>query len=620
MTLEIEQLEIRDFLSQCPPLRRLTENEHNMLTEAIEITYARRGSFVLTTDKPNHYFYLIRSGAVEVLTTEDKLHGHFTEGEWFGYRSAMNAGKVKMPVKAMEDSLLYLLPAELMFALMAKTERVAHFFQEKKAARVRSAITQMRDNTNTNFHVLPVTDLMRRAIQLAPDIPIQDAVQTMSQLNTSLILIMEEGKLAGVVTDQDLRDRVVATGRNLQEPIANIMTRNPVTLSSKAQVTKALLTMAKHNIDELPIVENDQVVGVLTTRDIVKAQGQNAVFLVSEIHRARKLDKLQSFSEQIPKLLVTLVKQHLSAKDIGQAISTVSEAINTRLLQMAEEKFGEPPVPYAWAIAGSMARYEQTAHSDQDNALILSDDYDPEQHGEYFRQLTQFVSDGLNACGYVYCPGNVMATNPQWQQPLAKWMEYFKNWVETPEPKALMYSSIFFDMRVIYGDASLMQPIKDYIHEQAPKNSIFLSYMAANALQYRPPLGFFRSFVLDKHGDQEEALDMKKRGVTPIIDLSRIYALASSVEYLNTSVRLEASAAAGSLSKQGMADLLDAYELINTLRLQHQANNIEKGIEPDNFVPPEEMSSLERRHLKDAFSVVNTIQESLAHAYQTGRL
>lgn len=653
-SLEIEQLEIIDFLRQCPPLRRLAPAQLEGLVAAIKISYARRGSTILSPNNPNSYFYLIRSGAIEVKTPENNLHGHFGEGEWFGYRSAMNQGKVSMPVIALEDALFYQMPYIALQLLFEQDTSIKHFFVDKKAMRVRSAISEMRQpqlpsqpqiqpqassitntksitNTNTSaktslqshndaFHILPVTDLMRKAIHVAPDVSIQSAAQTMSQLNTSLLLIMENNALIGVVTDQDLRQRVVASGIDIQRPIREIMTEQPITISSKAQVIKALLTMAKHNIDELPIIDQQkQVLGVVTTRDMVKAQGQNAVYLVSEINRCRKLSRLQDLSAQLPDLLVTMVKQHLSAYDIGQTISTVGQAINVRLLQLAEQKFGAPPIPYAWAIAGSMGRYEQTVHSDQDNALILSDEYSPEVHDAYFQPFCQYVSDGLNACGYVYCPGNVMATNPQWRQPLAIWLDYFRNWVETPKPQALMYTSIFFDMRVIYGDERLIKPIKHYIQEKAPQNSIFLSYMAANALHSRPPLGFFRNFVLDKHGEKDEALDMKKRGVMPIIDLARIYALASGVNYLNTHVRLQESAAAGGLSQQGMADLQDAYELINSLRLQHQALNIEAGHSPDNFVPPEQMSALERRHLKDAFSVVSTMQEAMAQAYQTGR-
>jgi CBS domain-containing protein len=275
-------------------------------------------------------------------------------------------------------------------------------------------------------------------------------------------------------------------------------------------------------------------------------------------------------------------------------------------------------VPYAWIVAGSLARNEQAAHSDQDNGLILSDDYDADQHGAYFEQLSRSIADGLNACGYVYCPGEVMAINPKWRQPVNVWKQYFDQWIQHPQPKALMYTSIFFDLRCVYGEKPLLKGLQAYVLEQTRGNTIFLAHMAANALQYHPPLGLFRNFVLEKAGAEEKALDMKKRGVMPVIDLARVYALSAGLSALNTQERLEAAAKAGVLSSRGMADLRDAFEFINTVRLQHQAYQIENGERPDNYVPPEQLSALERKHLKDAFEVVSDIQEAMGQRYQSG--
>ncbi|CAA6824813.1 MAG: Predicted signal-transduction protein containing cAMP-binding and CBS domains [uncultured Thiotrichaceae bacterium] len=622
MALEIEDLEMRDFLSVCPPLRRLNDKDLDALTLATEVSYARRESKVLEPDTVNHFYYLVRSGAVEIFTPDGKIHSHVCEGEWFGYRSSTTGGKVMMEIKALEDTLLYQIPSDVMIPYLEKYPRVSSFFNEKKAIRLRNAISEKKDDANRfgKLSSLSIAELMNPAVAVPPHMAIQDAVKIMSKKNSSSVIIQQKDELLGVVTDHDLRDRVVAVAKNLQTPISDIMSSPLMTIPKDSRICDVQLIMVQNNIQELPVMEGNDLVGVITARDLIKAQGQNPVFLVADIYRATKLSKLHAIAANVPELLHALVNQHLSSEEIGKIVSSIGEAINVRLLQMAEMELGKPPVPYAWGVAGSMARCEQIAHSDQDNALVLSDDFVEEEHGDYFRALAKYVSDGLHACGYIYCPGNVMATNPEWFMTVSQWLQSFRTWIEQPEPKALMYSSIFFDMRMIYGEKALFDPVLAYVREFAPKNSIFLSYMMANSLQHRPPLGFFRNFVLEDHGDHHDVLNLKKRGVIPIVDMARVCGLASGATVVSTKERLKQCAGSDCISDEGLQDLRDAYEVINSIRLQYQARSIENDEEPNNYVSPKDMSGLERRHLKDAFHIVNTFQDSMARHYHVESL
>jgi CBS domain-containing protein len=252
--------------------------------------------------------------------------------------------------------------------------------------------------------------------------------------------------------------------------------------------------------------------------------------------------------------------------------------------------------------------------------MLLSDDFDPGEHDDYFARLTQFVSDGLNACGFVYCPGNAMATNPEWRQPLKTWMGYFRRWIESPEPKSVMLSSIFFDLRPVTGKTELFTPLQQSILERSQKNQLFLAHMTANALKHRPPLGFFRQFVLERGGEHDDTLDLKHRGIVPITDIARVLALSLGKPAVNTVERLRACAGTPSLSTEMAENLEDALEFIASLRIQHQANQIRNGQPPDNYVPPGELSELEREHLKHAFRVIQTMQESVAKRFGADRL
>jgi len=312
-----------------------------------------------------------------------------------------------------------------------------------------------------------------------------------------------------------------------------------------------------------------------------------------------------------------LVKMGATAEHVGKGVTAVTSAITRRLIEMAEQELGPPPVAYAWIAAGSHARREQTTHSDQDNALIIADEL-TEEDEDWFDALAKYVCHGLAACGYIYCPGEVMAMNPRWRQPQSVWLGYFRQWINTPSPKALMYSSIFFDLRTIHGDESLLKAVRKEILQLTPKNALFLAHLTVNALKLRPPLGFFRDFVLVHDGKHNDTLDLKHNGISTIVDLARIYALAEGIPAVNTIERLKQTAASPSLSRDGAANLLDAFEFIGTLRIQHQARQIAAVQTADNFMSPKEISRLEREHLKDAFKVIQTMQSSLEMRYRVG--
>jgi len=617
--MEIEQLEIRDYLSRCAPLDKLDEKCLNQITSQLEISYARRGSQIMKPGDINRSLYLIRSGAVEIRTANDELYDQLGEESWFGFRALFRGGDVILSVTAIEDTLLYQLPVETFHALIDLHESVRLFFSKKNPIRLRNAIQEIQDNQNNTLIATHVCDLTHGTPQMIEQTAsIEEAAQKMKTATVTAMLVMDHGKLCGILTDRAFCTKVTANRMSFDDPVAKIMTPEPMTISASTLGAEALLIMARHNIRHLPVMDGHKIVGMITATDLIRQQSYNTIYLINEIHRADTLEELQQLSQQLPGTMATLVDSSMTAYDIGHAISSIGEAITQRLVRMAEEKYGEAPVPFAWISAGSLARNEQTAHTDQDNALILSDDYDAKLHGDYFEKLSHLVCDGLNACGYVYCPGDVMASNPKWRQPLAVWRSYFDKWIFNPQPKALMYASIFFDLQCVRGDSGLLESLQSEVLKKTSGNTIFLAYMTANALQFHPPLGLFKQFVLEKGGAEEKALNMKKRGIVPITDLARVYALSAGVNALNTQDRLEAASEAGVLSRSGMADLRDALEFIASVRLQHQSHQIRAGQTPDNFVPPEQLSSLERRHLKDAFDVVDTIQTAIESSNQTG--
>ena len=328
-----------------------------------------------------------------------------------------------------------------------------------------------------------------------------------------------------------------------------------------------------------------------------------------------EFEELVVLSRRLPPLFVRMVNLGRDVEHIGRMVTHITDAFTVRLLQLAEAELGPPPMRYAWVVFGSQAREEQTAKTDQDNGLIL-ERKGKNKDADYFSRLADFVCDGLDALGYQYCPGEIMALNVKWRTHLAKWKRHFDRWIDEPDPKSVMHSSIFFDMRCVHGSRDLVEELAEYAVGRARENRIFRRFMATNVLGHRPPIGFFRRFVQEDDGSHSEGLNLKHRGIVPIIDLVRMRALELGITEPNTFRRIEAAVAAGEMNESDANSLRDALILISRIRLGHQAGQMAAGEAPGNLVPPEELSPLMRRNLKAAFMLVVEAQTGLSVRYQ----
>jgi CBS domain-containing protein len=620
--MEIELVEIRDFLAQRPPFNALTEEQLNELPKALDIRYLRRGSTFPPSDSQESYIYILRSGAVELLDEEDNLVEKLGEGGIYTTDCQLiDFGRAIRGVAA-EDTLLYQLPCAQMKALRQAEPAFDRHFSESIRDRLKQAVKTLQangDSSHLSQMTVSVSDLIKKQpVTIGADSTIREAAQLMSDKSVSSVMVMEGEHLAGVITDRDLRKRCVAAGVSSEQPVSSIMTSNLETIQENTLAIQALMTMTRLHVHHLPVMRKHQVVGMLTATDLARHQSTNSAFLATDVRKAETLQELAKVSERLPELQFQLANSSATALHIGEAISSITDSLTVRLIEMAEAELGPAPVPYVWMCGGSQARREQTSHSDQDNALLISDEMKPE-HEAYFETLAKKVTDGLNACHFIYCPGDAMASNPKWRQTLRIWKRYFNTWVNKPDPMALMLSSIFFDLRPVHGEMELFKELQGEILEMTRGHGIFTAFMAANALQHRPPLGFFRTFVLIHDGAHDDTFDIKHRGIVPITDIARVFALDRGLSPVNTTERLLAAAETPILSREMGENLVDALEFIASMRINHQAEQIRNGQPPDNYLPPDELSDLERRHLKDAFRVIQDMQETLDSRYQGGR-
>lgn len=610
--MEAELVEIRDFLAAQPPFDRLPAEVLDRLPRELSVRYFRRGSAFPPADARSAYLYVIRTGAVEFRDSSASLLGKYGEGELYsepciGDLPELSRGTV------VEDCLCYLLPCERLEKLRESHPSFSEHFTRSVAIRLRNALNHLQRSSGPDGLMnISLGELVtREPVCIAPGASIQQAAQLMSEKQVSCLLIIENDLLVGIATDRDLRSRCLATRLSPTAPIRSVMSTQLRTARPDTPGYEAMLIMARRGIHHLPVLDKERVTGVITLTDLMRHHSANAAYLTGSIRKAGSLEALCESCAALPQLQARLVASGISGLHIGQTIASVSDAITVRLIELAQMQLGPAPVPYVWMAVGSEARREQTVHSDQDHALILSDTYRHDIHDAYFSRLAQFVSEGLYGCGFEYCPGNVMATNPQWRQPYSGWRSYFKTWITHPEEKSVMLANNFFDMRPIHGDATLWSTVQSEALLRASENGRFMAHLTANALRSRPPLGFFRNFVLIHGGEHANTLDIKRSGIMLVTELARVYAITAGLREVNTCERLRAAAQLGIISQEGAANLGDAFELMTAVRAGHQAEQIKSGRTPDNYVFPSELSALERGHLKDAFSVINTMQRTL---------
>lgn len=608
--MPVSLVSMADRLAAIKPFDQITSAARDAIGADVQALHVEAQTTLFAPGDRLPGLYLIETGAVDLFSSANTLVSHRIPGDSVGDRSLLRGSNAELIARTTEGSELLLIPAGAFKAALSQHKPLSRWFDPTIEKR---ALAKAQSDT-TGLMSLSVSDLMTAHLTTcASEANCHDAAWIMRDQKINSLLVMEDRQLQGIVTVHDLVNKILAEGKSGAISVGEVMTANPVTISPQASGLDALMTMAERSIHHLPVLDSTgAIVGILGHSDLFRQQAATASCMASEIVTARNSAEMAEVMRRLPDMLSHLVSSGIRPDAICRRVTDLTDAVTRRLLALAEAKLGPPPVRYAWAACGSQGRREQTGVSDQDNCLILGNDFLPSQDS-YFAELARFVCDGLNDVGFVYCPGDMMATNPKWRQPLNVWQGYFQTWIAEPDDMAQMLASVMFDLRLIGGDQNLFDDLQSNTLDRAQRNSIFIRQMIANSLKHMPPLGFFRSLSVIRTGAHKNRLDMKHAGIVPIVDLGRVYALKTGTTCANTRHRLKAAEDGGVISPAGARDLLDAYDMIAETRLRHQAHQIKAGQTPDNYLDPLELSELERTHLRDAFLVVKTMQSALAN-------
>ena len=624
--------DVIEFLQKVPPFQFLDASALKDITSGVTMEFYPKGTFLQYQGGPApSYLHVIKKGEVKVSIkneNEEVFVDYRGEGDLIGYLLIFGGGKARANVEAIDDTICYLIKRETIQNLLYVNPAVREFFNKSFLTRYLDKTFKEIQNKNLVYaggdkilFTMPVGELASKdVIKASENLSIQEAAEIMSNYRISaLILIDASGLPTGIITDRDLRDKVVSKGKDCRDPVKDIMSVPHVRAEVKEYCFEAILKMVKHNVHHLLVMKDDKLTGILTNHDLMLIQGTSPLSIVKDIESQSTVDALIPVSKKINNIVGLLLNEGAKASSITRIITEINDRLVKKILEIAEDRFGEPPVPYCWVVFGSEGRKEQTFKTDQDNALIYHDPTDAEMEKaaqEYFRDFTLFVRDGLLKCGFPLCPADFMATNPMWRQPLHVWRKYFSNWISTPTAEAVLNSVTFFDVRAVHGETRLLDWLKDFTLSTAKDSKIFLGYIANLAIKNMPPIGFLKTFVVEKSGEHKDKLNMKIKGLAPLVDIVRLFALEKGIKETSTIERINALRDKHTILKEYADELVHAFEFIMLLRIQHQLEQLKEGKDINNFINPNNLSNLEKRIAKETFQLVSKIQDLIIERYK----
>jgi CBS domain-containing protein len=624
------------------PFDTLPERELDKLVSRMEIAFFPGGQRIANMGAaPFQHLHVIRQGAAGIYLTDDRDEKMLVdvrgEGDYFGGTSVLQDKPVMFDIMAQEDLITLMLPAAELQALTSKYPVFQRYFGTSLARTIQAVrasaahkqpplIGESAVNLNLFMTGKHVADLMsKNVLTCEPGMSVQAAARRMAQRRVSSIVVSGNGlHPLGIVTDNDLRTKVLAAGLSPEVSVTRIMSRPVQTITTNSDSFDALLAMSSHGVRLLVVMENDRMVGIISEHDMQMETGSSPVQVIGEIERTASLNTLLGLRPKIDSVLEMLLRQGGPVKKLVALVTELNDRLALRILKLVEnemksEGHGGPPGTYGWLAFGSEGRKEQTLHTDQDNALFYSttSDRDEAESKTWFLEFSERVVDSLDRSGIPRCQGDIMASNPRWCQPEERWQATFLEWITEPDPHTLLMTSIFFDFRAIYAGTQFPNMLRDQMLKAIRKNRLFIRFMAKVALTNRPPLSLLKRFIVEKSGEHKNKIDLKMRGLTPVVDAARVLSLDLGIKTQNTLDRLSEINRSGVIEDSFHADLREAYEFIAYLQISRHLDALAKGEKPDNFLDPVSLNSLQRKMLKESFAVVRRLQETLEFRFQT---
>jgi CBS domain-containing protein len=604
-------VDIPSFLRLYPPFDDLSEERLAEVVRHTHIEFYPVGHLIMQQGgRPASFLYMIRTGAVEFVDgtqVADVLY----EGEVFGFVSLLTALAPAFTIRAQEETICYLVDQEIARELLS-TRRGLSFLAAGLRRREVSALRGPEQETADPWRTKVGTLVRRPPLSAAISSSVREAAELMTREHVTSLLVQQANGM-GIVTDKDLRSRVLAAGRSPDTAIGEVLTHPVVTVEADATVAEVIAVMLERGIHHVPVLAaGGDVLGVVTDLDLVGIEHTTPFVLKSDVDHAATAEDAVEAARRLPEAVVALVSSNADPIDIGHAVAVTIDALTRRLLELGIHKLGDPPCPWAWVALGSEARQEQGLATDQDNALVVDPRDTPFQMVDpYFERLASFVNDHLEEAGIPKCRAGVIASNAEWRDTTLNWQQRFRGWVHDPGRTGSAFTGIAFDYRVVAGPLEI-QPLLDAVIREAGAEDAFVRHLAKLAVDTRPPTGLLKNSVVDAKGKSVRAFDVKDGGITPITNLARVYSIMAGLIENRTLRRLQGAATAGRIDEQTRLGLEEAFRLLWQVRLEHQARLVSRGTPADDMVDPASLGPLSRQGLKEAFRMIERAQDGLA--------
>ncbi|RZP35433.1 MAG: CBS domain-containing protein [Alteromonas sp.] len=607
MTAMAKQVE--DFLNTSAPFDMLDKEQKLELVKHTELIYLTADN-VSDLQKGKSSLFLIQNGQFSVQDSDAPLR-HLSEGDYFGYTNIMEKRNFSLSISVDSPGLVYCFEASAVTPLF-ELPAIRNFFD---GLRNNALQNHAISDSNSMWLYKGLEDVINKSpVSADVETSITVAAQIMTNQKVSSLLVTREDKLIGIITDRDLRSRVVAASLDTHLPVSQIMTTNPAQITENRTLFDALALMTERNIHHLPVIDQQTLVplGMVTASDIIRHQRGNVLFIIGELSKAENLYELTRLSWQLPHYFSAHAKKAGDYDIAGKILSQATDIMTRKLIGFFQQANGKAPMMFAWLVYGSQAREDQTMGSDQDNGLLLAE-RPSEAQAEYFAKMADYVCNGLAKCGIKLCDGNIMASNPKLRLSLEEAIEEAKRWVKAPTKDAIMHFNIFLDVRCAAGDISLFKQLQ---RQRAPlmKQNMFLAALTRNSNEISVPLSMFQKFIYEKGRKEKDVIDLKTRAVALINNIARIYALADGVTLPNTLARLDALSENSQLSKRDATNLRDIWLFLNRLRWRHQLENKVT----DNRVSVSSLSSIEKHQLKAAFKAIERTNQAMVMKFSGG--
>lgn len=613
---------LSEQLMKVLPFSEMDPDDVGYFIEACSEQYYSPDEVILSPESGiPEFLYLIRQGHVvgERLQNGELITFELDAGEMFSIGSALTSRPVTTHYRALGDCFVLRFSLKRVPELSVRSPVFLDFLKNRFAVILQKSQETLRQHfaakaAETQLHQNTLGALCRRPpIAVTPDTPLRQALQTMDERRVGSILIIEpSGHLVGILTRYDLLKRVILAEIDLNVPVAQVMTKDLKTLGAQDTIEAASSLMMHASIRHVPVIENDQVIGLVSERDLFAFQRFSLGNLGAEIRATDSLEGLILASAHIRQYAKNLLSQGVTGHRLTGLVSYLNDALTDQLIKITMPAFGIDESQFCWLALGSEGREEQTIATDQDNALVLANETS-DQAMQNFLAFARAVNEGLDACGFPLCKGNVMASNPEYCRREQDWLKQCASWIDGGSPQDLLSSSIFFDFRYISGNAALAQSMQKYVAQAAQRTPRFIAFLANNAMTWKVPLTIFGGLDTDKIAGKP-AIDMKMHGTALVVDFARIYALAHGITVRNTKDRLEAVAAA--LGNEGAlaADWVTTFEFLQSLRLRAQMQDDPLGGNP-NAIAMSSLSKVDQVVLKAAFNVMRAMQSRLKLDY-----